>query len=228
MRALGVHKLYVLDDRTRSRCRWRRWSPSEAEAPGIAVAAHDSIVDARRERVHGRGRRRSRAAERRRCSSPAAAGPARWRCGGRCTAPIPHLLLLGLERARRPPAIRLGDRRRRREHVPDDAAAGAGRLSAGGARVLADYRRQFGGEAGRLRAVRLRGDERRARRDPPGRRARQRSPGGDRPLLRDARPRLGARALLDRPRRRNDALALRRRPHRRPGAPVLRARSTSR
>ena len=62
-------------------------------------------------------------------------------------------------------------------------------------RVLSEYRRHFA-TAGEAYALRLRGDERRARLDPRRRRRRRRSPGGDRQVLRHARAQLGARRVL--------------------------------
>ena len=196
--------------RTRSRCRSPQIVAGDAERGGIAVAAHDSLdmTDASAttsfkgevEKIAESGAQAVffaggtgtgtvalwQAAAQRRSAAAAARLERRWSTAN----------------------LHLPDRRRSgREHLPDDAVLPVGLYPPPGrAGARATTAGIFGGEAG---AYALYGYEAMSvvlRRDPPRRRARERPPGGDRPVLRDPQPQLGARPLLDRTGRRNDAL----------------------
>ncbi len=221
MQALGVHKLYVLDDQDPFELPLAEIVAGDASAQASCSTPTTAFLPRRRRRPPTRARsKRSRTAKPDAVFFAGGSQPgtaALWRALHRAD---PKLLLLGSSTLDEPsftgaigaagsqtylttPILPLAD-------YPPPAA-----------RVLADYRRQFGGRPGPyalygyeamsvvLDAIRRAG------------RARQRPPDGDRPLLCDQRPPFGARHLLGAGERRNDALALWRRPRQRRARCVL-------
>ena len=208
MRALGVHRVYVLDDQDPFEVPLAdRRGSRRANGRASRCPAHDSISTERRGCIHRRGRKDRRTAARRRCSSRAAAGDGHGRAVAAAARSRPAPAAARLQRAGRVEAFTSQLGAAAAEHLPDHAGA-ARRASTRRAaqRVLARLPQRasaakaapyalYGYEAMSVVLDAIRG----------ARLARQRPPDGDRALLCDARPRLGARPLLDRSRRRNDA-----------------------
>ncbi len=90
MGAMGVHRVYVLNDQDPFEVPLAQIVAGDAARAGIAVAGNDSldVTGATRARSSRARSKRSPRAARRRCSSPGAEAQARWRCGGSCTPPI--------------------------------------------------------------------------------------------------------------------------------------------
>jgi branched-chain amino acid transport system substrate-binding protein len=146
MHSLGVHKLYVLDDQNAFEVPLATLVASEAEAQGITVAAHDSIVTTPGSVFTGEVEAITRSgAQAVFFAGGGGAGTvALWRA---LHSADPHLLLLGSS------ALTAGD------FASAIGAAGAstylttpvlapGEYAPAAARVLGDYRRQFGGTPG--------------------------------------------------------------------------------
>jgi branched-chain amino acid transport system substrate-binding protein len=146
MHALGVHKLYVLDDQNAFEVPLATLVATEAEAQGISVAAHDSIVTTPGSVFAGEVEAITRSgAQAVFFAGGGGAGTvALWRA---LHSADPHLLLLGSS------ALTGGD------FASAIGAAGAStyvttpvlaqdEYPPPAARVLSDYRRHFGGQPG--------------------------------------------------------------------------------
>ncbi len=219
MHSLGVHRLYVLDDQDPFEVPLAELVIDEAERAGVAVAGHDSIATTRGSVFTGEVEKieHSGADAVFFAGGPGAGTVALWRALHEAD---PTLALLGsssLSGVSFTSAIGAAAL----AHLHHHADARAERLPAFGTTPARAVPRAVRRPARRMGAVRLRGDERRARRDPPGRRARQRPAVGDRRLLRLTAAQLGARPLLLRSRRRTDVRAVWRRSGRRRKRPVL-------
>ena len=164
MKALGVHKVYVLDDQDPFEIPLAQIVAGDAERAGIAVAAHDSLATTTGAVFTGEVEKivQSGAQAVFFAGGTGAGTVALWR---QLHSADPHLLLLGSSTmVNESFTSQIGAAAASTYLTTPVLAPGLYPPSA--ARMLSDYRRHFGGEPGPVRAVWLRGDERRSRRDP--------------------------------------------------------------